>query len=295
MLRGVSGSVSTSWDPALDTSRVSPTAHYTGYVWFRNGLSHPALVSQTGKLSFRLLQPGMLAGSLLAGGTFEAYLVQRHRAIDALLSRAIESGRVRQVVEVAGGLSARGVRFAERYQRVGLQYIEGDLPGMARRKQRALDRASLSRDNHHVVALNALIDTGPGSLEHEILPRLDPGAGTVLVTEGLLSYFDLCAVQGMWGRFNRFLSTFPHGVYLSDFYLGSEWYGVRVGRALEVFLKRVARGRIHVHFDTEPEGLGAVREAGFAGARLFMPRELRAIAEIPTTRRNVVRVLEART
>ena len=31
---------------------ISPTAHYTGYVWARNGLSHPSLETAQGRLLF---------------------------------------------------------------------------------------------------------------------------------------------------------------------------------------------------------------------------------------------------
>jgi O-methyltransferase involved in polyketide biosynthesis len=94
--------------------RVGPTAHYTGYVWARNGLSHPELETREGRLLFDSLQPAMLASRALGGPTLEAYLLARHRAIHALLERAIDAGRVSQVIEVAAGLSPRGWRFGRR-------------------------------------------------------------------------------------------------------------------------------------------------------------------------------------
>ena len=30
---------------------ISPTAHYTGYVWFANGQSHEAFATRTGRLT----------------------------------------------------------------------------------------------------------------------------------------------------------------------------------------------------------------------------------------------------
>ena len=41
--------------------RIGPTAHYTGYVWARNGLSHPELATTEGRILFDSLQPAMLA------------------------------------------------------------------------------------------------------------------------------------------------------------------------------------------------------------------------------------------
>src|SRR5581483_10155841 len=48
---------------------VSPTAHYTGYVWARNGLSHPELRTLEGRVLFESLRPVMTANALLGRGT----------------------------------------------------------------------------------------------------------------------------------------------------------------------------------------------------------------------------------
>ena len=45
---------------------ISPTAHYTGYVWARNGLSHPALATREGRLLFESLRP-LIAASRCSG------------------------------------------------------------------------------------------------------------------------------------------------------------------------------------------------------------------------------------
>jgi hypothetical protein len=116
------------------TDRVGPTAHYTSYVWVRNGLSHPGLATTEGRVMFESLQPAMLASRAVGGPTLEAYLLARHEAIDALLERAIEDAGVSQVIEVACGLSPRGWRFADRYGE-RLRYVEA----IWRRFARALE------------------------------------------------------------------------------------------------------------------------------------------------------------
>src|SRR5207244_1141251 len=40
-----------------DGLRISPTAQYTSYVWFRNGLSHAALASREGRFYYRAFWP----------------------------------------------------------------------------------------------------------------------------------------------------------------------------------------------------------------------------------------------
>jgi O-methyltransferase involved in polyketide biosynthesis len=87
---------------------ISPTAHYTGHVWSRNGLSHPALSTREGELLFASLQPAMVASRALGGPSLEPDLMARHLAIDARVEQAIESGAATQVLEVAAGLSPRG-------------------------------------------------------------------------------------------------------------------------------------------------------------------------------------------
>jgi O-methyltransferase involved in polyketide biosynthesis len=199
--------------------RIGPTAHYTGYVWARNGLSDPGLATTEGRILFDSLQPAMLASRALGGPTLESYLLARHRAIDALLERAIEQGDVSQVIEVAAGLSARGSRFTQRYGD-RLVYVEADLPEMAERKRAALERIGSLGTGHRVRALDALRDDDrPGSLA-AVIAELDETEGLAIITEGLLGYLPPDAVAGMWRRFARALGAFPTGRYISDIHLG---------------------------------------------------------------------------
>src|SRR3954469_16681106 len=119
---------------------ISPTAHYTGAVWARNGLSHPALETLEGRFMVESTRPAELGLRLIGAPRIEAFLLARHRIIDRLLGEAIADGRVGQVVEIAAGMSPRGWRFT-RDHGDAITYVEADLPGMAARKRRALERA----------------------------------------------------------------------------------------------------------------------------------------------------------
>jgi hypothetical protein len=55
----------------LGSDAVSPTAHYTGHVWVRNGLSHPELATWEGRAMFNALEPAMVASRALGGPTLE--------------------------------------------------------------------------------------------------------------------------------------------------------------------------------------------------------------------------------
>jgi O-methyltransferase involved in polyketide biosynthesis len=257
------------------TGRISPTAHYTGYVWARNGLSHPELETVEGRMLFELTRPTMVVSRVLGGGTLEAYLLARHKAIDALLSRTVESGQVTQVIEVACGYSPRGWRFASRYGD-RLTYVEADLPDMAARKRRALERMGSLSDTHRVEEIDALAEEGPASLA-ALAARLDRTAGLAIVTEGLLGYLDRAAVDGIWRRFAGALDRFPFGTYLSDLHLGNV-QNAQV-RAFRVLLSAFVRGRVHLHFEDEEDANASLRAAGFASGEIR-----RAVDVVPEAR-----------
>jgi O-methyltransferase involved in polyketide biosynthesis len=252
------------------TGRVSPTAHYTGYVWARNGLSDPELETVEGRVLFETLRVPMTVSALLGRGTLEGYLLARHRAIDALLERAIAEDRVTQVVEVAAGLSPRGLRFTRRHGD-RLTYVEADLPAIAARKRAALRRIGSLSERHRVDEVDVLQDQGPASLA-ELAHRLDTASGLAIITEGLLGYLEKDDVRGIWRRFAQTLGRFEHGIYVSDIHVG-ELQNVQV-RAFRVLLSVFVRGRVHLHFGGESEILDALEAAGFGSSRVWQAAAL---------------------
>ncbi|GHF82168.1 O-methyltransferase involved in polyketide biosynthesis [Amycolatopsis bartoniae] len=239
---------------------ISPTGHYTGYVWVRHDLAPRELATAEGRLLFHALEPAMRLGRLLGQPTFEGLLVARHRMLDVLLAGAIERGEVGQVIEIAAGLSARGWRFTRRYD---VTYVEADLPRMASRKRELLERLG---GGPRVTTVDALADDGPDSIG-ALADTLDPSVGTAIVTEGLLNYFDREAVSGMWARFADVLRRFPNGAYFADVVLrpGARSPAARLGTEL---LQALVRGRVHLHYESELEAADALREAGFPAAEL---------------------------
>lgn len=256
----------------MSTSRpsaaISPTAHYTGQVWYHYGLSHRALATLEGRLFYRALMPMNRASALAGGPTLDGLLLARHREIDRRLEAEIAAGRITQVIEIAAGLSPRGWAFARRHRDV-LTYIEADLPEMAERKRVHLKAAGKPQPNHRVVALDALADDGPNSLA-ALAATLDHTQGLAIVTEGLLNYFDHEAVLGMWARFARTLGGFAHGLYLSDLHLARDNRGLGAA-AFSLALGAFTRGRTHFHFETAHAAEQALAEAGFASAALGNP------------------------
>ncbi len=272
------------------SSAISPTAHYTGYVWARHGLGDEDLATPAGRVLFAAGQGLMAPLDLLGGPTLEHFLLARHRIIDHLLDEAITSGEVGQVVELAAGFSPRGLELTRRHP--GLTYVEVDLPDMAARKQEVLRGKGADPGRHRAVTTDVLDDrafaavfSGPASL-------LDPARGTAVVTEGLLNYFPREPVLGLWRRTARELRRFPTGRYYSDLHLAS-----RTGRVDRVFaagLGAFVRGGVHLHFADTADAVGALRASGFTEARLRAPHEfVGALPDMEGAGADRVRVVEA--
>jgi O-methyltransferase involved in polyketide biosynthesis len=268
---------------------ISPTAHYTGQVWSRNGLSHPGLATQEGRVLFDALRPAMALSRRMGGPSLETYLLARHRAIDALLESAIEEHGITQVIEVAAGLSPRGWRFRQRYGDA-LTYVEADLPEMAARKRRALAGIGTLGDRHRVEDLDALRDSGPASLA-AIAGDLDHGQGLLIITEGLLGYLAPDAVDGLWRRFAGTLAEFTAGRYLSDLHLGGA--ATPTVRAFRVVLSAFVRGRVYLHFDDAAAAESALCACGFARASVRPAWKIVDTPEDPGSR--LAHILEAST
>jgi len=250
---------------ARGSDAISPTAHYTGQAWVRNGLSHPGLATWQGRLFFDALRPTMAVSRVLGGPTLEGLLIARHRIIDRRLEEAIEAGVIGQVIEPACGMSPRGWRFAERWGE-DLTYIEADLPAMARRKREALERIGSLSERHRVLEVDVLRDGGTASIA-SLAAALDPAVGTAIVTEGLLIYLGDADVIALWRRAAAALHRFPSGLYLADLRLAGpkrDPVEETFNRALSVFV----RGRVHPHFSDEDQAAARLVEAGFDDALL---------------------------
>lgn len=275
------------------SEQVSPTAYATGYFWYRHGLSHPALATPQGKRLDRGF--GLLIGAAkaLSGISLEALMLARHRGIDARLTQAIEEGRVSQVIEIAAGLSPRGWAFSKRYGKK-LRYLETDLPQMAATKRRLLDGAGLLGKQHQVLDLDALSTEGPDSLA-AIAATLNPKKGTAIITEGLMNYLSPTQARFVWNNIAETLQRFPQGLYLADAYLMDEQRSAGMaafGAALQLFV----RGRMHVHYRTEPEAIATLKAAGFGDIAMHRAAGLPVNADIARTRgADRVRILEALT
>lgn len=277
---------------ARDSASISPTAHYTGYTWYRHGLSHPALATTEGRWMHAFLMPLTALAQAAGAPTLQGMLLARHHVMDHLLAAAVEEGRVAQIIEVAAGLSPRGWQFKRRFGS-RLRYIEADLPDMACRKRAMLKQAGLETPGHEVVELDALADEGPASLQ-ALAAELDAKQGLAIVTEGLINYFSTDEVCGMWRRFAAALAGFPHGLYVSDLHMANVNRGVLTEGFMAV-LSTFVRGRVYRHFNSSEEACAKLREAGFHQAAVHLPADVLLKLQLPVLPgADLVRVIEAR-
>lgn len=251
-------------DGSEGSGAISPTAHYTGETWVRNGLSHPQLATWQGRMLHRGFALPLAASKTLGGPTLDGLLLARHRIIDSILDDLIRDG-VSQVVEVACGMSPRGWRFTERFGE-RLTYVEADLPEMAQRKRDALARMESLTDRHRVADLDVLQESGPDSIE-ALVGTLDPAESLVIISEGLLTYLDDDTVNALWTRLATSLGQFDRGVYLSDLRFARGDRGLPE-RTFDVILGAFVRGRVHPYRGDEAAAERDLRSAGFGEARL---------------------------
>lgn len=269
---------------------ISPTAHYTGYVWYAHGLSHEAFASPTGRFMYRALRGPNLIAQRVGLPSLEGMLLARHRLIDLRLEQAIEAGEIEQVIEIAAGMSPRGWRFATRYAE-RITYVEADLPGMIAHKRRILAALGGETAHHRTVEIDALADTGPTSLA-AVCATLDPTKGTAILTEGLINYFERDVVLAIWRRFATALRRFPRSLYLSDLMLRDDNRGP-ISTGFGWFLSAFVRGRVHLPFATAEHAEDALESAGLVGL-LLDPRELAfELKDLEAAGAGRVRIIEA--
>ncbi len=288
-------SLITAWNNTylhpVNHARISPTAHYTGYVWFAHGQSHEVFATKTGKRLYQSLRAPNVVAAAAGMASLEGMLLARHRLIDLRLRRAIDTGEVGQVIEVACGLSPRGWRFRQRYGE-RITYVEADLPGMLANKRAILAELGGETAHHRTAEVDALTDEGPSSIA-ALCKTLDPNRGTAIVTEGLINYFDRETVVAMWRRFARALAPFPAGRYMSDLIVRDGNRGPLV-TSFSWLLSAFVRGRVYMHFNAAEDAETALAECGFE-AQLLDPREF--AEELPGLERagaSRVRIIDAR-
>ena len=275
-----------------DTSRISISAHYTGYVWYKNGLSDSRFVTPVGVAANMLFTPANALLKRMTGAHIDTFLLQRHRMIDHLLRHLIEKEGVEQIVEIACGLSPRGFRITEKYPHVS--YLETDLPDMAARKALLLNK--LSRPGRHGIrSCNILDAQGPDSIQ-SVLSELNPNKKTVVISEGLVNYFSLPVIREVWSRLAKSLKSFPDAYYLTDLYPNlTEHPSYRYVKVAQKMVGVLTRGEWPLHYNNDQEIKEGFLQDGFNKVTVYNPSAFTEQLNLPeNTRESLVRVVCAK-
>lgn len=277
----------------VSSAHISPSAHYTGYVWYRHQLSDPTFVTPFGRFVHRLLWPLSWGARAGFGLDIERLLLQRHLQIDALLRKAIEQDGVCQVVEIACGLSPRGRRFRQHYPHV--RYVEADLPAMAARKRLLLREAGWLSLEHQVRSVDILAERGTHGLA-SLFAELDHRRPLLVITEGLVNYFPLAVVEAFWTRLAEQLRGFAEASYVTDLYPDlrehPRYRQLRWGVEL---IGRLTRGSYPLHYRDHAEIVAGFQRCGFRQAQVLDPAaDSASLGLEPARAPGLVRVIQAR-
>jgi O-methyltransferase involved in polyketide biosynthesis len=189
---------------------------------------------------------------------FHAYLRLRHHAFEARMERIAPD----VVIEIAAGLSPRGLTYARRWPEI--TYLELDLPNMVAAKRARLKRVQLP-DNYRLAETDILAD--------DFIERLPikPMAQQrmVVITEGLMDYLSMQEKQRAWRNVQGLLAMAAPG----SRYLFESWPADRVLpdttsgqlglRGLSMLVGRQMGENLFANAEAVAEGLNA---AGFATA-----------------------------
>lgn len=277
----------------MDTSGISFTALYTGQVWYQNGMSARFFTSNQGSLMYRMMEPVNYLGKHLIGLDLQDLLLQRHLIIDHRIEQLIAQEGVAQILEIACGLSPRGYKLSRKYP--ALHYVEADLPGMAGRKQALLLNHKGFGPNHKVVNCNILTSGEPDGLDYVMHEVLDPTLPTIIITEGLINYFDLETISGFWTRLAQLGQVFPNAWYLTDLFPNLPGTPARLLVKVAQKALGIATGaKVNLHFGNTQSIEAGFSRCGFRQVTVHKPEHFHEILPLPATQhRSYVRVVEA--
>lgn len=244
---------------------ISFTAHYTGYIWYQMGISHPVLATAKGKTLAALVHPIESWAEKYVGGSMRTTLKQRHSMLDTHLQKLIEQHPDLQVLEIACGLSPRGWWFRQHYPNIN--YRELDLPNMAATKQAALQQIEPNVDE--VLSVDLFTDAFATVFE-----VFDPKRPLVIISEGLINYFEKPLLQQLIQAIATYGGLFKELHYLTDIYPEPTqnklatviWNSSRL-------LKWMSRSAFSFHFKTPKEVQRFFNEASFKQVEVIQPKQ----------------------
>ncbi len=247
------------------------TALYTSQVWRWGGLAGAELFdTPIARTVYRITNLFLFLVRLFRWRmrSLKHSLLHRHTFLDAVLRGA----GARRVLELAAGLSRRGVAFS---QDAAVAYTEVDLPSVVAAKRALLDRSEVgravaARRNWRLVAADV---TALDDAALDALAPSAPGAELFVVAEGLFMYLEAEGQRALWARLAGLLQRAGGGRLLFDLVPAVEQPPPGLlGRALGWLMGRFTGGRGFARDERGREQiLAELRAAGFTEVEAVEP------------------------
>ena len=249
--------------PLSKHRHISFTAHYTGYIWYQMGISHPEFATKKGKMLAAVAHPVETWAEKYVGGSMRTTLKQRHQIIDEILEKLIAQHPDLQVLEIASGLSPRGWAFRQKYPQI--DYRELDLPDMAAIKTQALQQ--LQADSPQVLSADLFSEDFQNAFA-----VFDPSRPLVIVSEGLINYFNQAHIQQLLKNIVNCGAAFKTLHYLTDLYPEPTQNKLaNIIWSSSKLLKVISRSAFSFHFTMPEHVKHFVQAAGFKSVQILQP------------------------
>ncbi|CAB1209276.1 class I SAM-dependent methyltransferase [Acinetobacter bouvetii] len=244
---------------------ISFTAHYTGYIWYSMGISHPVFATSKGKMLAKLVHPLESWAEKFVGGSMRTTLKQRHSMIDQHLTQLIQQYPDLQVLEIASGLSPRGWNFRKKFPHI--EYRELDLPDMAKVKTQALKQ--IDANSPEVLS----VDLFTADFE-QAFHVFDPNRPLVVISEGLINYFNKDMLLQLLQAISHYGEHFKELQYLTDIY--PEPVKNKLANfiwASSKLLKWMSKSAFSFHFIAPQQAQDFFQQAGFEQVNVVQPKQ----------------------
>ncbi|MCX6006066.1 MAG: class I SAM-dependent methyltransferase [Chloroflexi bacterium] len=282
-----------------DYAKISPTAvlvsalraKYTNMPYAREiyravkQITTPLLYTGTGSILSRLARFAPQSMSRVA------FIESRYLSVNTLLRNLGDSYAV---VEIAAGLSARGLEWAGSKS----LYVETDLPDMISIKQQVFDKVLHEKGitqsrNHHFCPLNALDFSDWDRLGQRFFS--DGKTNIAVVHEGLASYLSRAEKEKLRDNIGRFFRKYASkGTWITpDFYPYENARKTWILRLIQRRLERKTRTKMH-HFVNRDEvmeffKLGEFQASSRDGSFIF--DQVTCISKVPLNREKIRQAL----
>lgn len=244
---------------------ISFTAHYTGEMWQKLGLSHPALATQKGKQLHQLLSPIEWFANTFFGVTTNKTLTARHQLMDDVAEKFISQYPNAQVVEIAAGLSPRGWRFLQKHP--DISYTEIDLPAMSALKQEKA--TNLPKPIPNFQALDVIQD----DLQN-FFHQLDKSRPILIITEGLINYFSLEVLAKLANKLANHIKDFEHNMWVTENYpLSTSASYNRLVTVASKALGKLTKSSFSFYFLEPNHLIQFFQKAGFNQVNVYQPSQ----------------------